>query len=76
MALSLFAIRNRTKRRSSQQIGNKSKYNNQRNTALLARRYWKEGEEQLQQTPQTYVNLVQMLMPHPKSSSTNLQQQF
>uniref|UniRef100_A0A1I8BXK7 Uncharacterized protein n=1 Tax=Meloidogyne hapla TaxID=6305 RepID=A0A1I8BXK7_MELHA len=70
MALSLFAIRTNTRR------GTQSKKPKcQGHAAMVARRHWKEGEEQLQPAPQTYVNLVQMLMPHPKAPQTNMPQQ-
>lgn len=65
MALGLFLIRTGTRRSSAPSA--------QQQSGQIARRYWKEGEDQL--PTQTYVNLVQMLMPHPKPPPVNMPQQ-
>ncbi|CAK5089722.1 unnamed protein product [Meloidogyne enterolobii] len=70
MALGLFAITRTNTRRGCTQG---KKFKCQGHAAMVARRHWKE--EQLQPAQQTYVNLVQMLMPHPKAPPTNMPQQ-
>uniref|UniRef100_A0A915LL90 Uncharacterized protein n=1 Tax=Meloidogyne javanica TaxID=6303 RepID=A0A915LL90_MELJA len=72
MALGLFATTRTNTRRGGCTQGKKFKC--QGHAAMVARRHWKE-EEQLQPAQQTYVNLVQMLMPHPKAPPTNMPQQ-
>ncbi|CAK5006663.1 unnamed protein product [Meloidogyne enterolobii] len=71
MALGLFAITRTNTRRGCTQG---KKFKCQGHAAMVARRHWKE-EEQLQPAQQTYVNLVQMLMPHPKAPPSNMPQQ-
>ncbi|KAI3413969.1 hypothetical protein GPALN_011439 [Globodera pallida] len=71
MALGLFLIRTRT-RRSATPAGIKQQQK------MVSRRHWREGSQfgkDEQPPPTTYVNLVQLLMPHPKPPPVNMPQQ-